>query len=111
MFFQLADGNSVSEAAIGSMATVRSFDAAEGELKDFEGFMKQYLHLNKRSAFMYFGYCSVVTALPQLLVALVLFYGGLPQRWLGKSAGSRHHGSIFCSNYLAYNDARTVTPL
>lgn len=36
---KLADGNSVSEAAIGSMATVRAFDAAEGELKEFEGFM------------------------------------------------------------------------
>jgi ATP-binding cassette, subfamily B (MDR/TAP), member 9 len=33
---KLADGNSVSEAVLTSMPTVRSFDAAENELKEFE---------------------------------------------------------------------------
>ena len=74
---QLADGNSVSEAAIGSMSTVRAFDAGEGELHEFERCMEKYLSLNIRSAVAYFGYCTCVTALPQLVTALVLFYGGL----------------------------------
>ena len=43
---KLADGNSVSEAAIGSMATVRAFDAGESELREFESCMTQYLNLN-----------------------------------------------------------------
>jgi ABC-type multidrug transport system fused ATPase/permease subunit len=36
---KLAEGNSVSEAAISSMATVRAFDAAPTEYKEFEGSM------------------------------------------------------------------------
>eukprot|EP00548_Thalassiothrix_antarctica_P004729 CAMPEP_0194146816 /NCGR_PEP_ID=MMETSP0152-20130528/21902_1 /TAXON_ID=1049557 /ORGANISM="Thalassiothrix antarctica, Strain L6-D1" /LENGTH=903 /DNA_ID=CAMNT_0038847441 /DNA_START=69 /DNA_END=2780 /DNA_ORIENTATION=+ len=74
---KLADGNSVSEAALGSMTTVRAFDAAESELREFENFMKQYLNLNVRSAIAYFGYATAVTSLPNLVTAVVLFYGGL----------------------------------
>lgn len=74
---KLADGNSVSEAALGSMATVRSFDAGEAELKEFAKCMETYLHLNYRSAVAYVGYCSCVTSLPNLVTAVVLFYGGL----------------------------------
>ena len=68
---KLADGNSVSEAALGSMATVRSFDAAESELEEFEKHMSKYLHLNNRSAVLYIGYCSFVTAVPELVFAIV----------------------------------------
>jgi ATP-binding cassette, subfamily B (MDR/TAP), member 9 len=74
---KLADGNSVSEAAIGSMATVRSFDAAASELKEFEGKMQEYLDLNTRSAVAYLGYCTCVTTLPNVVTAVVLFYGAL----------------------------------
>lgn len=74
---KLADGNSVSEAAIGSMATVRAFDAAASELKEFECKMQEYLDLNLRSAVAYLGYCTCVTCLPNLVTAVVLFYGGL----------------------------------
>jgi ABC-type multidrug transport system fused ATPase/permease subunit len=74
---KLADGNSVSEAAIGSMSTVRAFDAAESELKEFENCMRQYLSLNTRSAIAYLGYSAVVTALPYLVIAVIVFYGGL----------------------------------
>lgn len=74
---KLADGNSVSEASIGSMATVRAFDAGESELIEFEKCMENYLSLNIRSAIAYCGYATCVTSLPQLVTALVLFYGGL----------------------------------
>jgi len=77
LLLQLADGNSVSEASIGSMATVRAFDAGESELNEFEQCMEKYLSLNIRSAIAYLGYCTCVTSLPQLVTALVLFYGGL----------------------------------
>jgi ATP-binding cassette subfamily B (MDR/TAP) protein 9 len=74
---KLADGNSVSEAAFGSMPTVRSFDAAEAELKEFEQHMGKYLALNKRSAVAYCGYAAFTTAVPQLVFAVVVFYGGM----------------------------------
>ncbi len=38
---KLAEGNSVSEAAISSMPTVRAFDAAPTEYKEFKGYMDQ----------------------------------------------------------------------
>ena len=77
---QLADGNSVSEAAISSMPTVRAFDAAPTEFKEFEACMEQYLSLNMKSAVAYSGYATCVTSLPQLVTALVVFYGGLMVR-------------------------------
>uniref|UniRef100_A0A7S3LG19 ABC transmembrane type-1 domain-containing protein n=1 Tax=Amphora coffeiformis TaxID=265554 RepID=A0A7S3LG19_9STRA len=73
---KLADGNSTSEAALGSMSTVRSFDAAESELEEFEKCMKSYLHLNLRSSVAYCGYAAFTTSLPQLVFAVVVFYGG-----------------------------------
>ena len=68
---KLADGNAISEAALGSMATVRAFDAAESELIEFESYMKKYLYLNIRAAIAYFGFAAITTALPQLVYALV----------------------------------------
>ena len=59
------------------MPTVKAFDASEGELHEFEKIMKTYLHLNLRAAIAYLGYCTVVTALPYLVIAVVVFYGGL----------------------------------
>jgi ATP-binding cassette subfamily B (MDR/TAP) protein 9 len=84
---KLADGNSVSEAAIGSMTTVRSFDAAESELHEFEECMNKYLHLNLRNAIAYLGYCTCITSLPNLVTAVVLFYGGLLVRNGDMSSG------------------------
>lgn len=68
---KLADGNSVSEAALGSMSTVRIFDAADSELSEFEKCMTSYLDLNFRSAIAYCGYACFTTTLPQLVFALV----------------------------------------
>ena len=68
---KLADGNSVCEAALGSMPTVRVFDAAESELSEFEEYMKKYLHLNTRAAIAYCGYATFVTSLPQLVFAVI----------------------------------------
>jgi ABC-type multidrug transport system fused ATPase/permease subunit len=80
---KLADGNTVSEAALSSMATVRSFDAAEKELSDFEGFMSQYLHLNLKSAIAYNGYATIATTLPELIFAVVgTFAFATAQIWL-----------------------------
>lgn len=68
---KLADGNSVSEAALGSMSTVRTFDAADSELQEFEKCMTSYLDLNFRSAVAYCGYAAFTTAVPQLVFAVV----------------------------------------
>jgi ATP-binding cassette subfamily B (MDR/TAP) protein 9 len=59
------------------MPTVRAFDAAEGELSEFEACMQQYLHLNIRASIAYLGYATAVTALPYLVIAVIVFYGGL----------------------------------
>jgi len=74
---KLADGNSVSEAALGSMATVRSFDAAESELQEFEKIMQSYLRLNSRDALAFGSLVVFLDAVPQLVYAVVVFYGGL----------------------------------
>eukprot|EP00536_Pseudo-nitzschia_multiseries_P002283 jgi/Psemu1/183192/e_gw1.30.251.1 len=74
---KLAEGNSVSEAALSSMPTVRAFDAAPTEYKEFAGYMDRYLELTFKQAVAYCGYATVSTSLPQLVTALVVFYGGL----------------------------------
>ena len=74
---KLADGNSISEAALGSMPTVRALGAENTEMNEFQKFMDQYLDLNGRVALAYCGYAMTFTALPQLVTAIVLFYGGL----------------------------------
>jgi ABC-type multidrug transport system, ATPase and permease components len=74
---KLADGNSISEAAIGSMPTVRALGAENTEMEEFLKYMDQYLSLNVRGAVAYLGYATAVTSLPQLVTAVVLFYGGL----------------------------------
>jgi len=74
---KLADGNSISEAVLASMKTVRAFGAEISELRDFEQSLSRYLDLNTRSAQYYSGYNMVNSALPQLVMVVVLFYGGL----------------------------------
>jgi ATP-binding cassette subfamily B (MDR/TAP) protein 9 len=59
------------------MPTVRAFDAAPTEYQEFEKCMQQYLALNMKSSVAYLGYATVSTSLPQLVTALVVFYGGL----------------------------------
>jgi len=68
---KLADGNAVSEAALGSMATVRAFDAAESELDAFESYMSEYLHFTRKAAVAYCGYATISTSLPELIFAVV----------------------------------------
>lgn len=74
---KLADGNAISESAISSMATVRAFGAETFELKEFQKSMEHYLTLNAKTATATLVYASCVQALPELMKALVLFYGGL----------------------------------
>jgi ATP-binding cassette subfamily B (MDR/TAP) protein 9 len=62
------------------MPTVRAFDAAPTEFKEFAACMEQYLSLNMKAAVAYSGYATCVTSLPQLVTALVVFYGGLMVR-------------------------------
>ena len=74
---KLADGNSVSEAALGSMPTVRAFGAESAELNEFSVHCERYLTLNRKAAIAYLGYATITTSLPQIMIAVVLFYGGL----------------------------------
>ena len=68
------------------MATVRAFGAETAELEEFEKCMDNYLTLNYRVALATFGYSTCVNVLPELVTALVLFYGGL----LVQSTGPDH---------------------
>ena len=74
---KLADANSVSEAALSSMSTVKIFGAEKSEYDEYRVFIDRYLDLNLRSAYAYLVYCSLITSLPQLVTALVLLYGGM----------------------------------
>eukprot|EP00551_Chaetoceros_affinis_P006800 CAMPEP_0203676192 /NCGR_PEP_ID=MMETSP0090-20130426/23777_1 /ASSEMBLY_ACC=CAM_ASM_001088 /TAXON_ID=426623 /ORGANISM="Chaetoceros affinis, Strain CCMP159" /LENGTH=1082 /DNA_ID=CAMNT_0050542663 /DNA_START=402 /DNA_END=3650 /DNA_ORIENTATION=+ len=95
---KLADGNSVSEAALGSMATVRALGAESTEMDEFKEYMDKYLYLNQRNAIAYLGYATVVTSLPQLVTAVVLFYGGL----LVMADGDDHITSGQLVSFLLY---------
>ncbi len=102
---KLADGNSISEAALSAMPTVRAFGAEFTEILEFEDSMDQYKRLNTRNAIAYLGYATAVTSLPQLVTAVVLFYGGL----LVMADGDEHITSGQLVTFLLYlqslNDA------
>ena len=84
---QLADANSVLEAAISSMPTLCEFDAAPMEYKEFEECIEQHLALNMKAAIAYSSYAMVSTSLPQLVTALVVFDGGLMVSYGNLSSG------------------------
>ena len=62
------------------MSTVHAFDAGSTEFVEFAECLEKYLDLNVKSAVAYCGYATCVTSLPQLVTALVVFYGGLMVR-------------------------------
>lgn len=65
---KLAEGNSISEAAISSMSTVRAFDAAPTEYKEFQGSMDKVRRL-------FFQVCDLFPNFELLsLVFVVSFY-------------------------------------
>ena len=77
---KLAEGNSISDQAISNYSTVRNFDGQKMEYDEFSKKMQEYLPLTVKAAFAYSGYATVATSLPQLVTALVVFYGGLMVR-------------------------------
>jgi len=74
---KLADSNVVSEAAISSMSTVKAFGASKTELEEYNKAMDEYLRMNRKSASFYFLWMSTITIMPQLVIAMVLFYGAM----------------------------------
>ena len=73
---KLAAANSVAEEALGSMSTVKSFAAEFSETTDYSLKLQNYYFVNQRMAVAYTVYAVMFTALPNLVTALVLFYGG-----------------------------------
>ena len=73
---KLAAANCVAEEAIGAMATVKSFAAESSEAKDYSNKLNKYYVVNQKMALAYTIYAVMFTALPNLVTALVLFYGG-----------------------------------
>jgi ATP-binding cassette subfamily B (MDR/TAP) protein 9 len=73
---KLAAANSVAEEALGSMSTVKSFAAESSETTDYSLKLQKYYFVNQRMAVAYTVYAVMFTALPNLVTALVLFYGG-----------------------------------
>ena len=80
------------------MATVRAFGAETAELDEFEKCMDNYLTLNYRVALATFGYSTIVGALPELVKALVLYYGGL----LVQSRGPDHISGGQLVSFILY---------
>lgn len=102
---QLADGNSVSESAISSMATVRAFGAEKAELDEFEKCMESYLMLNTKNAVATLGFNTCFFAMPQLVKALVLFYGGL----LVQSSGPNHISGGDLISFILYLESLSTS--
>jgi ABC-type multidrug transport system fused ATPase/permease subunit len=74
---KLADANSVSESLLSTMATVRGFGAERSEMEEYKRYIEKYIALNNYSAFAFMFYSFPTISLPQLVSALVLFYGGM----------------------------------
>jgi len=100
---KLADGNSVSEAALGSMSTVRMLGAENVEMQEFQTCMDKYTGLAFRSSIAYVGFSFCLTSLPQLVTAVVLFYGGL----LILTDGDNHMTSGELVSFLLYLSSLT----
>ena len=72
----LASANCIAEESLSSMATVKSFAAERGEARDYARKLDKYYDVNVRMAIAYTVYAVLFTVLPNLVTALVLFYGG-----------------------------------
>ncbi len=73
---KLASANAVADEALGAMQTVKSFAAEEAECRDYAARLEKYYDVNKHMAVAYTVYAVMFTVLPNLVTALVLFYGG-----------------------------------
>jgi ATP-binding cassette, subfamily B (MDR/TAP), member 9 len=73
---KLASANSVAEEALSSMSTVKSFAAEKSEASSYASKLQTYYAVNQRMALAYTIYAVLFTSLPNLVTALVLFYGG-----------------------------------
>ncbi|CAM9115791.1 unnamed protein product [Phaeothamnion confervicola] len=84
---KLAEASTVAEETFSSMSTVRSFHAENAELEGYNSNLVRcigltrgngfaYVSLNLKSGVAYGFYAAVATLLPQLVTALVLWFGG-----------------------------------
>lgn len=85
------------------MPTCRSFGSEHVELSEFEKYMRKFLTLNVKAACATLGYSACVDDFPELVVALVLFYGGL----LVHSSGSGHISGGELIGFVLYLNAMT----
>ena len=72
----LASANCIAEESLSAMATVKSFAAERSEALDYSKKLDKYYAVNVRMAIAYTIYAVLFTILPNLVTALVLFYGG-----------------------------------
>jgi ATP-binding cassette subfamily B (MDR/TAP) protein 9 len=73
---KLANSNAISDAAISSMSTVKYFASEVSEMERYSSKLQTFYIVNQRQALIYGIYAICYTALPTLVSALVLFYGG-----------------------------------
>lgn len=72
----LAEANEVAEQSVGAIKTVRSFANEHGELDRYVEKLTVALRHKQTQARAYSLYAAVITSLPLLVTALVLWYGG-----------------------------------
>lgn len=73
---ELAKGNAVADEAISSMATVRVFAGERVEATAYDDALARYYTVNLKQALVYTAYAVSFTLFPNIVTALVLFYGG-----------------------------------
>ena len=73
---KLADSNALAQETISCISTVKAFAAESFEIQQLEESLKRYLQVMVRTAYIQFGYMFGSTLLPNLVIALVLVYGG-----------------------------------
>eukprot|EP00123_Amoebidium_parasiticum_P012893 comp21636_c0_seq1/m.30395 comp21636_c0_seq1/g.30395 ORF comp21636_c0_seq1/g.30395 comp21636_c0_seq1/m.30395 type:complete len:772 (-) comp21636_c0_seq1:303-2618(-) len=73
---QLGKANSFAQEALSAMATVRAHAGERSELKQYQHGLHDFYTTSERKALVYTLYSMGFTLLPNLVTALVLFYGG-----------------------------------
>eukprot|EP00941_MAST-03F_sp_MAST-3F-sp1_P004606 g4606.t1 len=74
---ELALANSTAEEALANCSTVRSFNAEKAELHDYKTKLGDFYVVNEKMAIAYAGFACCFTFLPNLVTALVLYYGSV----------------------------------
>jgi ATP-binding cassette subfamily B (MDR/TAP) protein 9 len=106
---KLADSNALAQETLSSISTVKAFAAEDFEHEQLEKALQSYVDIMRRSAYVYFGYMFGSTILPNLVIVIVLVYGGRLVTQSEMSSGNLFSFMLYVSNMFGnFNLIATV---